>query len=166
MALPSSGELGFDDIANQLRYTQPYSFLNCNFNNTQWRGLAQRPDPDSLISIANFHGKWAGTKCQNWDQGSGSWGTHRNVAGYFEGDYNGVQIDQLRYMPGVGGYINLYGSAPASKTLRITDNNMIEKLYVTNLGWTASNPNTVAFFNMPTNVFGTVNGTFHWFTWP
>ena len=57
MALPSSGEIAFSMINEQLRRPTTQSY---NLNDAQGRALAGVPS--GAISMSNFHGKWAGSR--------------------------------------------------------------------------------------------------------
>ena len=167
MALPSSGTLGFDSIAAQLRYPQPYG-INCNYGNPQWAGLAQRP-VGQLISIDNFYSKWAGSKMGVWDIGGGQWGVSVGNAGTLEGDYAGAEMQGVSWGGGFGDIILMLTqpnqSVPTSTTLRVTDDNFNLIASIALNAWTGDAAGYLSTSAVVANPFGTTNGAIRWFTW-
>lgn len=166
MALPSSGELGFDDIAAQLRYTQPYNY-SCNFENPQWRGLAQRPTSQSLIGISNFYDKWAGTKvtCGIAPDGTTT-GYSRTNYGALEGDFAGQTVGVCVHSIPDNRFTLWCDNAPGDNTsqkFRVTDNNMA---VIVNATFTTDWNGTVVLNQINTTTNWFPNGQIRWFTWP
>lgn len=171
MALPSSGELGFDDIAAHLWYAQPYNYT-CNFQNQEWRDLAERRTQSSLIGISNFHGKWAGTKTTTAALSNGGWGysdgsTISNAAGSCQGDYAGNTISSVYWV--TDGLYMFVKSKPTNFTIQIKDasfNNVFGPITAQNNPWIEWNTTTYSnFWPVNTNVMGGA-GTIRWLTWP
>lgn len=163
MALPSSGEISFENIAAHLRMPLPRN-ITCNFQNTQWRGLAQRPTPGSLIGIGNFHGKWAGTRMNCGTSGS-LWGFNRGVFGTEEGGFHGQELSLL--VADTGGSITVVTATPpnagSSTRMRVTDDNMsvvADFLWMNH--WDGAR--LINSRNGIGNIFP--NGTIRWFSWP
>lgn len=120
MALPSSGELSFSGINDHIRRPSTQSL---DLNDAQVRGLAEKAT--GSVAITDLHGKFAGNRMTCGASGSNT-GWDSGSFGSVEGnDYAGQTLDALYWSSNYIQIITIAGqSEPASRVLRIRDNNL------------------------------------------
>lgn len=178
MALPSSGEITFGDLNNQLRRGTTNGIA---LNDSQVRGLAGVAS--GAISMSDLHGKWAGsrivvgagTSSQSgmpvYGYKAAGWSGNSQQIGSCEGQYAGSNMDTV-----VWGHVTnsnqiyLLTSTgqpqPTSRTIKITNDSFAVIGTYTVSEWSdIGSGQWSASVGVATNPFTTTAGAKRWFTW-
>lgn len=163
MALPSSGEIAFSMINEQLRRPTTQSY---NLNDTQGRALAGVPS--GAISMSNFHGKWAGSRMVcGYSSGNNIYGFKAGVIGSLVGGYGMVDLQEIVWYAGLNViYLQTVVGAnkPNSRLLRVTNDNFnLVATYNLSEWYASSNTWVTSTAGVSVNPFP--NGQTRWFTW-
>lgn len=163
MALPSSGEIAFSMINEQLRRPTTQSY---NLNDAQGRALAGVTS--GAISMSNFHGKWAGSRMvSGYRSGNNSYGFKQGVMGSLAGGYGMVDLQEIAWYAGGANIIHLQtvvgADKPNSRLLRVTDDNFNLVATYNLPEWSAVSNTWITLMDAPVNPFP--NGQIRWFTW-
>ena len=178
MALPSSGEITFNDLNKQLIRTET---AGITLNDSQVRGLAGVAS--GAISMSNLHGKWAGSRVTVGANTSGHSGqpvygfkaanwTGNNVQmGSCEGTYATRAVETVCWGNVTAAnqifVMTIKGQAkPESNTIKITNDSFAVVGTYTLGAWTdLGGGQWYASVGVASNPFTTTSGTKRWFTW-
>lgn len=161
MALPSSGEITFANVNDQLKRSTTAAI---NLNDTQVRGLAGKAS--GAISMSDLRGKWAGSRLQCASQADGTVGFKYNGAGSFTGDFAGAEMAFIT-RDAAGQYLfRTHDNQPKPTSVNVTlrDNNFAAVGSFTLSAWVATGVNGWYSTASPgTNYFP--SGAVRWVTW-
>jgi len=163
MSLPSSGEIAFSMINEQLRRPTTQSY---NLNDAQGRALAGAPS--GAISMSNFHGKWAGSRMVcGYDSVNNIYGFKVGELGSLVGGYALADLREITWYatPNIIYLQTVVGAdKPNSRLLRVTDDNFNLVATYNLPEWSASSNTWICLIERaPVNPFP--NGQIRWFTW-
>lgn len=168
MALPSSGEINFAQVNQQLKRADTAAI---DLNDAQVRGLAGKAS--GAIAMSDLHGKWAGEKMV-CGTGGGYYGFSNSATGSFSAVKIGtltdrnvfgkVPIEVVWYSGSLYFKLEPGETAPTSTQLIIRDANFAAVATVTiNAGNWAEFGGLINTASLATNPFP--SGATRWMTW-
>ena len=166
MGLPSSGEISFLNVNEQLKRA---STAGLSLNDVQVRGLAGKPTGG--IAMSDLHGKWAGSHLLNLNQGDGTIGFKYNGAGQYIGQFAGCDIASLTWYPAekllwLRTYDGQLGK-PSSTSFVVRDDNFNPIITLTLGAWAAVGTNGWESWSTLTAAAAPAftHGQWRWITW-